>query len=261
VGNYKGIQLYEADFNPKMPTINEQTPIAVPHTRSNSFASYHDLQNVSNGENNSQSKLSTVTNGKISDLSLISNQHKHTVQELLSTSLYVDTTFDDSGSMYPIRLAQSNSDSASNLTFMNGQTQLSSSQLTLNLSISEPGTRSIKRDQNNQSKFQTHTLKMLAIDLQINEALLLGKRTWDEHFEYLIEIRLLDEYWFVLRRYSKIRQLHDQMSLLYPSLTRLVFPMRLLFNSSDKQIIERQIQLEHYLKCKLTEAWHIFWLS
>jgi hypothetical protein len=226
-----------------MPTINESyqtSNISPTHQfhhppRSSSFTSYQELL------------ISNLAN-KIQPPPL----QQQTIKEDMTQSLYLDdTTFDDINTYYSTNtnMTKSFSGSISNLSYMNGTSSMSGSTLTLN--ISDPTTKSIKRDQTNQAKFQTHTLKMLGIDVQINEALLLGKRTWDEHYEYLIEIKLQDEYWFVLRRYSKIRQLHDQMSLLYPSLSRIVFPMRLIFNSSDKQIIERQVQLEHYLKCFL----------
>jgi hypothetical protein len=227
-----------------MPTINESyqtstSNISPTHQnyhppRSSSFTSYQELL------------ISNLAN-KMHPTQTIQQQ---SIKEDLTQSLYLDTSFDDINSYYSnnTNMTKSISESITNLSYMNGSA-MSGSTLTLN--VSDPTTKSIKRDQANQPKFQTHTLKMLGVDVQINEALLLGKRTWDEHYEYLIEIRLQDEYWFVLRRYSKIRQLHDQMSLLYPSLSRLVFPMRLIFNSSDKQIIERQIQLEHYLKCFL----------
>ena len=233
-----------------MPTINESyqnsntSPTHQIHQnnnhyhppRSSSFTSYQELL------------MSNLSN-KIQPPPPLQQQ---TIREDMTQSLYLDTSFDDINTYYSnnTNMTKSISGSISNLSYLNGPSSISGSTLTLNISA-DPTTKSIKRDHTNQPKFQTHTLKMLGIDVQINEALLLGKRTWDEHYEYLIEIRLQDEYWFVLRRYSKIRQLHDQMSLLYPSLSRLVFPMRLIFNSSDKQIIERQIQLEHYLKCFL----------
>lgn len=103
-----------------------------------------------------------------------------------------------------------------------------------------------------EPRFQTHLCSTLGIQLEINESFLFGKKSWDEHYEYLIELRINDEYWYIFRRYSKIRQLHEQMCLLYPSLNRLVFPMRLVFNLTDKQrLLERQSQLEHYLNCFL----------
>lgn len=103
-----------------------------------------------------------------------------------------------------------------------------------------------------EPRFQTNLCNALNIQIEINESFLFGKKSWDEHYEYLIEIRINEEYWYIFRRYSKIRQLHDQMCLLYPSLNRLVFPMRLMFNLMDKQrLIERQSQLEHYLNCFL----------
>jgi hypothetical protein len=103
-----------------------------------------------------------------------------------------------------------------------------------------------------RARFQTSVCKMLGISLEINERpFLAGKKLIDEHYEYLIEIKLgekQEDHWFIFRRYSKIRKLHEQMSILYPTLNCLVFPIRQLFNN---QLINRQLQLEHYLKCFL----------
>lgn len=79
----------------------------------------------------------------------------------------------------------------------------------------------------------------------------------DEHYEYLIDIKINNpnqlveqtEHWCISRRFKRIRSLHDQMCGLFPVLNCLVFPTRLVFNQSEKQLIERQCQLEHYLKC------------
>lgn len=49
-------------------------------------------------------------------------------------------------------------------------------------------------------------------------------------------------------RYSKIRELHERMCQHYPSLSRLVFPMKWMFNSSEHNLVLRQMQLENYLK-------------
>ena len=93
-------------------------------------------------------------------------------------------------------------------------------------------------------KFQTSSCKTLGISIEINNSFLFGKKTWDEHYEYAIEIKINDEYWKIFRRFNKIRQLHEKMCKLYPSLNCLVFPIRYFPN-----LMIRQIQLEHYLKC------------
>ena len=71
-----------------------------------------------------------------------------------------------------------------------------------------------------RANFQTSVCKTLGISLEINaKPLLCGKKLMDEHYEYMIEMRLgdkEDDHWFIFRRYSRIRQLHEQMSKLYP---------------------------------------------
>ena len=98
----------------------------------------------------------------------------------------------------------------------------------------------------NNLKFQTFSCKALGITLDINDSFLYGKKTWDEHYEYIIDIKINDEHWKIFRRFNKIRQLHEKMSKLYSSLNRLVFPIRYFPN-----LIDRQMQLEHYLRCFL----------
>lgn len=109
-------------------------------------------------------------------------------------------------------------------------------------------------------KFNACVSNMLGISVEITEAVLFTNKNKmignDEHFEYLIDIKLnantmneQADHWCIFRRYSKIRQLHDKFIQLYPSLNCLVFPSRLIFNQSEKSLIDRQYQLEHYLKC------------
>ena len=93
-------------------------------------------------------------------------------------------------------------------------------------------------------RFQTTSCKALGISIEISNSFLFGKKTWDEHYEYGIEIKINDEHWKIFRRFNKIRQLHEKMCKLYPSLNRLVFPIRYFPN-----LIDRQMQLEHYLRC------------
>ena len=95
-------------------------------------------------------------------------------------------------------------------------------------------------------KFQTSSCRTLGISLEINDSILVGKKSWDEHYEYHIEIKINEEYWRIFRRFNKIRHLHEKMTKLYPSLNRLVFPIRYFPN-----LIDRQLQLEHYLRCFL----------
>ncbi|CAF0917996.1 unnamed protein product, partial [Brachionus calyciflorus] len=179
VGNYRGIQIYEADFSPKIPFTENSS------LKSNSSNLFTDI----------------------------------------SKQITIDT---DSA------LSNGTSSPDSSATSPNG------------LLI-----RSVRRE-SQEIKFQTNLCKILGIQIEINESFLFGKKSWDEHYEYLIEIRLNEDKWFIFRRYSKIRQLHEQMCLLYPSLNRLVFPMRLVFNVMEKQrLLERQLQLEHYLNCFL----------
>ena len=109
-------------------------------------------------------------------------------------------------------------------------------------------------------KFNTCVSNMFGITIEITESILFANKNKmignDEHFEYLIDVKLNTnnisepfEHWCIFRRYSRIRQLHEQMTQVYPSLNCLVFPSRLIFNQSEKALIERQYQLEHYLKC------------
>ena len=95
-----------------------------------------------------------------------------------------------------------------------------------------------------RSKFQTSSCKALGVSIEITDSILYGKKTWDEHYEYIIEIKINKENWRIFRRFNKIRQLHEKMSKFYPSLNRLVFPIRYFPN-----LIDRQMQLEHYLRC------------
>lgn len=66
-------------------------------------------------------------------------------------------------------------------------------------------------------KFEPSTCRALGLQLGINDKpVLCGRKLVDEHYEYLIEVSVNEERWFILRRYSRIRQLHEQMSLIYP---------------------------------------------
>ena len=42
----------------------------------------------------------------------------------------------------------------------------------------------------NNLKFQTFSCKALGITLDINDSFLYGKKTWDEHYEYIIDIKI-----------------------------------------------------------------------
>lgn len=72
-----------------------------------------------------------------------------------------------------------------------------------------------------EPKFQTNLCKSLGINIEINESYLFGKKSWDEHYEYLIELRINEENWFIFRRYSKIRQMHEKCVYYIPRLIDL----------------------------------------
>ncbi len=74
-----------------------------------------------------------------------------------------------------------------------------------------------KKNALSKPKFEPFTCRALGLRLEINDRpVLCGRKLVDEHYEYLIEICVQEERWFILRRYSRIRQLHEQMSLIYP---------------------------------------------
>lgn len=121
--------------------------------------------------------------------------------------------------------------------------------------------RTVKQKQPIGIKFNGCISKLLGVNINITESVLFSNRNKvigsDEHYEYLIDIKINNpnqlveqtEHWCISRRFKRIRSLHDQMCGLFPVLNCLVFPTRLVFNQSEKQLIERQCQLEHYLKC------------
>lgn len=210
VGPYKGIQLFEANFNP-------------------AFTKDHLLE-PSRMHNRSSRTLSSLFVDTNSNYYEPSPKSSHV---LLSTSLSRQDNY--------------NSLSDCNASFVSSGSSNSDSQENSNDLLSTLKNNEIT----SRAKFQTNSCKILGINIEINDKpVLCGKKLMgDEHYEYLIEISLgNDERWFILRRYSKIRQVHEQLSLLYPSLNCLVFPVRQYFN---RELINRQLQLEHYLKCLL----------
>nr|XP_022333940.1 kinesin-like protein KIF16B isoform X3 [Crassostrea virginica] len=71
----------------------------------------------------------------------------------------------------------------------------------------------------------------------------------DTHFEYEVKIAVGEEVWSIYRRYSRFRQLHQDMKKKFPEVTQFTFPPRkLLFSRSDKVVAERRKLLEAYLR-------------
>lgn len=71
----------------------------------------------------------------------------------------------------------------------------------------------------------------------------------DAHFEYEVKIAIGEDVWSIYRRYSKFRQLHQDMKKKFPEVSHLTFPPRkLLFSRSDKVVAERRKLLEVYLR-------------
>lgn len=77
-----------------------------------------------------------------------------------------------------------------------------------------------------------------------------GKQT---HYEYEIKIRTLDDRWTLLRRYSRFRDLHQNMRTMYgDAVKQLPFPKKTLFGSKSENVARaRRQQLEEYLKALL----------
>lgn len=98
-------------------------------------------------------------------------------------------------------------------------------------------------------KINTYTCYKYGISVEINDLLRVVDKPWQDHWEYMIEMRVNSDSWLILRRYSRIRELHEKMSIVYPSLNRIVFPIRYYLNNG--RLLDRKMQLEHYLKCFL----------
>ena len=73
----------------------------------------------------------------------------------------------------------------------------------------------------------------------------------DTHYEFEVQIAVGEEKWGIFRRYRRFRELHQDWKKKYLEIGGLVFPSRKLFNKSEKVAIERQRQLEVYLKSAL----------
>ncbi|XP_052059373.1 kinesin-like protein KIF16B [Mytilus californianus] len=74
----------------------------------------------------------------------------------------------------------------------------------------------------------------------------------DEHYAYEVQIAVGDEKWTIYRRYSRFRDLHQEWKKHYLQIGGLVFPPRKLFRKQEKIAMDRQQQLEVYLKNALT---------
>ncbi len=148
VGPYKGMQLFEADFNPKFA--QDEPESVFDRTRTLS-------------------------------------------------SVFVDTS-----SLMPL-----------DKTFSSNSSTVSSSSSSGGFSADLVGSL---RQQVGRPLFETSLCKQLGIFVEINsKPVLCGKKLIDEHYEYLIEISLGEmDRWFILRRYSRMRQLHEHMSSMFP---------------------------------------------
>ena len=236
VGEAKGVQLFEADFNPTMPSP------AQPQSQSQSSSS------TSAMSTRYSSKLTpSRQNSESSSLLLLNSSSSLSGKSTRTNTLFADSMSSiDASSMANLSLKRR--------VFKDTSTTTAAAMLG----------RAVQSPSYDFNRHVNYVRSLGAVQLDINMALQLGgKHSWDEHFEYVIELRIVaanhntplyeqsqqSQQWCILRRYSKIRQLHEQMSLLYPSLTRLVFPLRLLFNGSgERQVSERILQLEHYLR-------------
>ncbi|XP_061173499.1 kinesin-like protein KIF16B [Saccostrea echinata] len=71
----------------------------------------------------------------------------------------------------------------------------------------------------------------------------------DTHYEYEVKIAVDEDVWSIYRRYSRFRQLHQDMKKKFPEVSQLAFPPRkILFSRSDKVVAERRKLLELYLR-------------
>ena len=140
------------------------------------------------------------------------------------SNLIIDTNIaslaaaaNDSGIISGLSARSNLSSSSSNSSSNNDNVSCDGSDLLQTIKLDE---EELEHLHATRANFQTSVCKMLGISLEINsKPLLCGKKLMDEHYEYMIEIRLGDrddDHWFIFRRYSRIRQLHEQMSKLYP---------------------------------------------
>lgn len=83
-----------------------------------------------------------------------------------------------------------------------------------------------------------------------------GKQT---HYEYEIKICLYDDRWTLLRRYSRFRDLHNQMKNTFGDKIKILpFPKKTLFGSKSENVAKaRRQQLEIYLKRLMNVAMKI----
>ncbi|KAK3093196.1 hypothetical protein FSP39_012500 [Pinctada imbricata] len=70
----------------------------------------------------------------------------------------------------------------------------------------------------------------------------------DAHYEYEVKMAVGEDAWTIFRRYSRFRQMHQELKKKMPEVSALVFPPRKLFSRSEKVVVERRRQLELYLK-------------
>uniref|UniRef100_A0A2C9JEX7 Kinesin motor domain-containing protein n=1 Tax=Biomphalaria glabrata TaxID=6526 RepID=A0A2C9JEX7_BIOGL len=70
----------------------------------------------------------------------------------------------------------------------------------------------------------------------------------DLHYEYLVKITIGEESWYVFRRYSRFREMHNALKKKYPLINQLVFPPRKFFHKNKKVASERRMLLEEYVR-------------
>jgi hypothetical protein len=178
VGSKKGLQLYQADFSPKLTRTSSSSKAA-----------------ACNGDHNTSTTNSDINSSYLDSTTLTLNENGRNAD--------------------PIEYQQFKKDSLNSYNF----------------------------------KIKTHLCNKYGISIEVNDLVHVGKTAWNEHWEYIIEVKVAAESWLILRRFSRIRELHDKMCILYPSLNRMVFPTRFVFN--NVRLLDRKMQLEHYLKCFL----------
>ncbi|KAH9509084.1 Kinesin-like protein kif16b [Bulinus truncatus] len=70
----------------------------------------------------------------------------------------------------------------------------------------------------------------------------------DLHYEYLVKVTIGDESWYVFRRYSRFREMHNALKKKYSLINQLVFPPRKFFHKNKKVASERRMLLEEYVR-------------
>ena len=172
MGPYKGIQLFEANFNPNLTKDFNRADSSPLHKRTMSSLFIDTMSALTSPQTNS----------------------------FLTTSMRHESI-----SSYAALNSISSNASTMSIGSSSGSNEYGNDHLLM------------KKATSVKPKFEPSTSRALGVRLAINDKpVLCGRKLVDEHYEYLIEICVHEERWFILRRYSRIRQLHEQMSLIYP---------------------------------------------